>query len=79
VRTSEELERALGEVIEPALGRSLRDLGLLSNVEKGLLGVARAHVSVPFPNYPFADELLQNLKRSLAAAKKTSIQAQLDQ
>jgi ATP-binding protein involved in chromosome partitioning len=72
MRTSEELERALGEVIEPALGRSLRDLELLSNVEKGLLGVARAEVSIPFSNYPFADELVQGLQE--AAGSRLSVE-----
>lgn len=62
MRTSDELERALGEVVEPALGRGLGDLGLLAKVEKGLLGVARAHVKVPFPNYPFVDELVERLQ-----------------
>jgi ATP-binding protein involved in chromosome partitioning len=64
VKTSDELERALGKVIEPALGRSLRDLSLLSNVEKGLLGVARTEVSIPFSNYPFTEELVQNLQEA---------------
>ena len=72
VRTSEELQRALGEVIEPALGRRLGELGLLSSVEKGLLGVARAQVSIPFANYPFANELSQSLQE--AAGGRLSIE-----
>ena len=72
MRTSEELERALGEVIEPALGRRLGDLGLLTNVEKGLLGVARAQVSIPFPNYPFADELSRSMQE--AAGGRLSVE-----
>ncbi len=72
MRTNEELERALGEVIEPALGRSLRDLGLLANVEKGLLGVARTQVNVPVPNYPFAEELTESLQG--AASGRLSVE-----
>ena len=54
---SEQLERALGEVIEPALGRSLADLGLLASFDKGLLGAGRLTIRIPFPSYPFAEEL----------------------
>lgn len=57
----DQFERALGEVVEPALGRSLADLGLLASVEKGLLGTGRVRVLVPFPSYPFADELTSRL------------------
>lgn len=64
MKTSDELERVLGKVIEPALGRSLRDLSLLSNVEKGLLGVSRTEVSIPFANYPFSEELVQRLQEA---------------
>lgn len=60
--SSDQLERALGEVVEPALGRSLADLGLLASVEKGLLGTGRIRVLVPFPSYPFADELTSRLQ-----------------
>ena len=61
---SEQLERALSEVIEPALGRPLAELNLLKSVEKGLLGTGRVTVSIPFPNYPFADELAQRLRQA---------------
>jgi len=59
---ADQLERVLGDVVEPALGRSLADLGLLAGVEKGLLGTARAKVVIPFPNYPFRQDLQQNLE-----------------
>lgn len=56
------MERALGEVVEPALGRPLADLGLLESVEKGLIGTGRVKIRIPFPNYPFQGELVQRLK-----------------
>lgn len=71
---SEQLERALAEVIEPALGRSLADLGLLASVEKGLLGAGRATVRIPFPSYPFADELGARLQ--VAGGGRLSIDLQ---
>ena len=62
MRHNEQLDRALGQVVEPAFGRSLADLGLLVSVDKGILGVARATVRVPFPNYPYAENLVERMK-----------------
>jgi ATP-binding protein involved in chromosome partitioning len=59
---SEHLARVLGEVVEPALGRSLADLGLLGQVERGMLGTGRVHIRMPFPNYPLTDELTRRLR-----------------
>lgn len=62
MRFNEHIDRALGEVIEPALGRSLTDLGLLGPVDKGLLGTARVQVRIPFPNYPYGANLVERMK-----------------
>ena len=48
IANSETTERALDEVIEPLLGRSLADLGLLASFDKGLLGAGRLTIRSPF-------------------------------
>jgi ATP-binding protein involved in chromosome partitioning len=40
----------------------LGDLGLISSVEKGMLGTGRARIRMPFPNYPLVDELTRRLR-----------------
>ncbi|HUO47036.1 MAG TPA: Mrp/NBP35 family ATP-binding protein, partial [Acidimicrobiia bacterium] len=54
---ADDIQRALDSVLEPLFNRSLGELGLVSAVEKPLIGKARARIFLPVPNYPNLDLL----------------------
>jgi ATP-binding protein involved in chromosome partitioning len=61
-------------VIDPLLGRSIGELGMMTGADKGLLAGLRVQISLPVPNYPFEDEL----RRRLASAVPERLTVETD-
>jgi ATP-binding protein involved in chromosome partitioning len=60
----DDTRRALEQIVDPLLGRSLADLDMVGEVEKGLLGPVKAKLLVPVPNYPYLDELRRRVQEA---------------
>ncbi|MPZ52468.1 MAG: P-loop NTPase [Acidimicrobiia bacterium] len=55
--TSESIRASIEEVHDPLLGRTLGDLGLISEIDQGILGGAKIRLLTPVPNHPHLPEL----------------------
>ncbi|HKY46792.1 MAG TPA: Mrp/NBP35 family ATP-binding protein [Acidimicrobiia bacterium] len=63
---SDDQRRALEAVIDPLLGRSIGELGMLAGAEKGKLSGLKVQVSLPVPNYPYEGELRRRIASTVA-------------
>jgi ATP-binding protein involved in chromosome partitioning len=73
VPPTDDIKNAIDEVIDPLLDRRLGDLGMVAEIEKGMLGTARITLRVPVPNYPLNSELDRRV-RSTMNGKKLEIE-----
>lgn len=62
----QEIEAALDAVMYPLLGRTIGELGLVQNVEKGRLGTATVHLKVPFVGHPTDASMQEAIREALA-------------
>ncbi|MGQ0848246.1 MAG: Mrp/NBP35 family ATP-binding protein [Actinomycetota bacterium] len=62
--TTTEVRQAVEQVIEPAFGRSLGDLGLVMSAEKSRLGGGKVRILMPIASYPYAAELNRRIAES---------------
>ncbi|MGF1666509.1 MAG: P-loop NTPase [Acidimicrobiia bacterium] len=56
------LSEAVAAVIDPLLGRSLGELGMVASVAEKRFGTNKVVVTVPVPNYPLLDELRERIE-----------------
>jgi metal-sulfur cluster biosynthetic enzyme len=56
------LSEAVAAVIDPLLGRTLGELGMVASVAEKRFGTDKVVVTVPVPNYPLLDELRERIE-----------------
>jgi ATP-binding protein involved in chromosome partitioning len=56
------LSEAVDAVLDPLLGRSLGELGMVASVAEKRFGTNKVVVTVPVPNYPLLDELRERIE-----------------
>jgi ATP-binding protein involved in chromosome partitioning len=56
------LSEAVAAVIDPLLGRTLGELGMVASVAEKRFGTNKVVVTVPVPNYPLLDELRERIE-----------------
>ena len=62
--TRDEVLKAAGQVMHPAIDRSLLDLGIVKDIEIAN-DTATVYFAFPFPNIPIADRLINSIRLPL--------------
>lgn len=75
---SAEIQGCLAPVIEPILGRSLSELGLLKQVQVAADGTPQVDIELPTPAYPNRGRLAETIQSALSAKFSGSRPAQVN-